>query len=253
MEEMINSLLELFTNPYFVVMILIAVIPKLISRIKYLKRKKEYTGSSYYKMTGVQYDLIKKDDGKYGEYLLYKEIKFYETDNGRFLFNLYLPKEDGKTTEIDVVLICSKGIVVFESKNYSGWIFGDEKRPFWMQTLPKGMGNSQKERFYNPIMQNEKHIEYMRKQIAEDIPIFSVIVFSDKCTFKKLSVKNTEHRVIYRSELKTTISNILSGLPEKMSANEVEELYDRLYTFSQVSEEVKIKHIENIKDDIGKN
>ncbi|MEE1139739.1 MAG: nuclease-related domain-containing protein [Acutalibacteraceae bacterium] len=253
MKEMINSLLELLSNPYFITMILAAVIPKLISRVKYLKRKKEYTDSSYYKITGIQYDSIKKDDGKYGEYLLYKEIKLYETDNGRFLFNLYLPKEDGKTTEIDVVLICTKGIIVFESKNYSGWIFGDEKRPFWTQTLPIGIGDSQKERFYNPIMQNKKHIEYIRKQIARDIPIFSVIVFSDRCTFKKLSVQNDAHKVIYRSELKSTVDNTLSGLSEKMSSNEVKDLYDKLYPFSQVSEEAKMKHIENVKVDVGKN
>lgn len=42
--------------------------------------------------------------------------------------NLYLPKEDGSTTEIDLIMLSETGILVFESKNYSGWIFGDEKR-----------------------------------------------------------------------------------------------------------------------------
>mgnify|MGYP002509292044 CR=1 FL=1 len=35
------------------------------------------------------------------------------------LFNLYIPKDNGETTELDVVLLHESGIYVFESKNYS--------------------------------------------------------------------------------------------------------------------------------------
>ena len=38
-----------------------------------------------------------------------------------------MSKEDGETSEVDLIFITQKGIFVFESKNYSGWIFGDEK------------------------------------------------------------------------------------------------------------------------------
>jgi hypothetical protein len=61
-----------------------------------------------------------------------------------------LSKKDGSTTEIDLIMIDETGIYVFESKNYSGWIFGDEKRKNWVQTLE----NRQKNYFYNPIWQN---------------------------------------------------------------------------------------------------
>ena len=36
----------------------------------------------------------------------------------RFLFNCYLPKQDGEKTEIDVIFLHESGIYVFESKNY---------------------------------------------------------------------------------------------------------------------------------------
>lgn len=42
------------------------------------------------------------------------------------LRNIYVPY-NGKTSEIDVLMIREKGIFVFESKNYSGWIFGGLK------------------------------------------------------------------------------------------------------------------------------
>ena len=63
-----------------------------------------------------------------------------------------MPRDDGETTEIDVLMLHTSGIYVFESKNYSGWIFGDEKSKTWTQTLPNGRGRrAQKERFLNPI------------------------------------------------------------------------------------------------------
>ena len=40
----------------------------------------------------------------------------------KFLFNLYVPRDNGKTSEIDVIMLHPKGLFVIESKNCSGWI-----------------------------------------------------------------------------------------------------------------------------------
>ncbi len=71
--------------------------------------------------------------GKYGELLLKSELDMGRLTGkkGRILRNIYVPTDDGRTTEIDVLLITQKGIVVFESKNYSGWIFGNEADSQW--------------------------------------------------------------------------------------------------------------------------
>jgi hypothetical protein len=77
------------------------------------------------------------EKGKSGEYLVYKVLQNYEKDGAKFLFNCYLPKNNNNdTTEIDVIMIHNSGIYVFESKNYSGWIFGSEHQQKWTQTLP---------------------------------------------------------------------------------------------------------------------
>lgn len=78
----------------------------------------------------------KLSQGRKGEYLIYQQLKDYEAKGGKFLFNCYLPRENNKTTEVDVILISEDGIFAFESKNYSGWIFGNEKSKTWTQTLP---------------------------------------------------------------------------------------------------------------------
>lgn len=109
-------------------------------------------------LKGEQPGLIKsllhyKNVGQYGEYLteyalLSRSMEGYYV----VLKNLYLPMK-GKTTEIDLLMIHEKGIFVFESKNYSGWIFGSEDQLKWTQCFKSG----QREHFYNPY-KAESHI-----------------------------------------------------------------------------------------------
>ena len=114
--------------------------------------------TSYYQISGNTYLSTVLNKGRLGEYLIYEKLCFLEGDEARFLCNLYIPNGKGNTTELDVVLISKSGVYVFESKNYSGWIFGNENQQYWTQTLLSG-GKSRKERFYNPIRQNRSHIK----------------------------------------------------------------------------------------------
>lgn len=116
----------------------------------------DYQGSDYQKQTGIGFFKMRWSAGLRGEYTIYRRLKNLE-GSPRFLFNLYLPKEDGTFSEMDVLMLHSSGLYAFESKNYKGWIFGSEKGYYWTQTLPTGKGRSQKEKFYNPIKQHQTH------------------------------------------------------------------------------------------------
>lgn len=76
--------------------------------------------------------------GRRGEKLTERELKLVQLlgRKGNVLRNVYLPKDNGETSEVDVIFITQKGIFGFESKNYSGWIFGDEKSQKWTAMLP---------------------------------------------------------------------------------------------------------------------
>lgn len=54
------------------------------------------------------------------------------------LNNVTLPKENGMTTQIDHIIISQYGIFVIETKNYKGWIFGNEKQENWTQVIKGG-------------------------------------------------------------------------------------------------------------------
>ena len=130
-----------------------------------LYKKKKYEKTLYFVQTGNPFNKVMQDIRLIGEYFTYQCIAPL---NGykKFIFNCYLPKADGETTEVDVILLHESGIYVFESKNYSGWIFGNESQTFWTQTLPSGKGKSQKSRFFNPIMQNAGHIKQLKAFLA---------------------------------------------------------------------------------------
>lgn len=169
--------------------------------------------------------------------------------NGRFLFNCYLPKSDGSTTEVDVILINPNGIFVFESKNYSGWIFGREYDEYWTQILPKQRGESIKTKFYNPIWQNKAHINTLKKIIPNSVPIYSIIVFSNKCEIKELTRTTNEKvaAIVKLYELYNYVNNINMVNRNKLSYLQIVNIYNKLYPYTQVNDKVKQQHINSIK------
>ena len=210
------------------------------------KAKDDYYESAYFFAKRESYDIVINDLGKYGEYLIYDYLKDYQKSDGRFLFNCYLPKENNQTTEIDVMLIHHCGIFVFESKNYSGWIFGNDQGDYWTQTLPVKRGVSHKEHFYSPIKQNDLHRKNLKRIVGDSIPIYSIIVFSERCTLKDVSVNIPNVYVIKRNQISMTVSGILINKPNKLETDDINNIYQRLYPYTQVSEEVKRQHIENL-------
>ena len=186
--------------------------------------------------------------GKLGEFYTGVDLKLAGLlgARGRTLKNLYLPKDDGGTSEIDLVYITQCGIFVIESKNYSGWIFGDEKSSYWTSMLP----NKQKNRFYNPILQNMTHMRWLSKYLGDDekaVPMFSLIVFSERCELKKISYEKDHLLVIKRDDLIAAIRNTMKVRPAVMTEEEVEKIFRQLSPLTHADAETKASHIEEIK------
>lgn len=221
----------------------------IVSVIVYIFQIKKYKEGAYYNITKVPFHLLRRDIGRYGEYLTYKYLQHFEKDGAKFLFNVYIPKDNGETTEIDVLMLTKKGFFVFESKNYSGWIFGNENQKNWYQTLPSGRGRSHKAQFYNPIMQNRSHIKHLRALIGEQVPMYSVVVFSERCTLKNVTIKSDEIKVIKRNQVASAVSDICKTVSSNfMTDEDIANIYGKLYSYTQISEEEKVHHILDIKN-----
>ena len=206
-----------------------------------------YRRTSYYKITKKPWPSL--DQGAMGEFLIYKELKKFERKKGKFLFNLYIPKAKQGTTEIDVTLIHPKGFFVIESKNFSGWIFGHEKDKTWTQTLPNRLGfGCFKFKFANPIRQNETHITSLKHILGKTVPMWSIIVFSDHCILKEVAFSHKARcKVVQLQELKATVSRIIKETAFKtFSSSEIQSMYDQLYPYSQISNQIKRDHVRNL-------
>ncbi len=201
-----------------------------------------YKRTSYYKITHKDYFSMRWDKGTYGEYLSFCKLKDYEADGARFLFNCYIPKDNGETTEIDMLMIHSSGIYAFESKNVGGWIFGREFDKNWTQTLPSGR-DSIKNHFVNPIMQNKVHIKWLENIIGGNIPIVSVVVFSERCVLKQIDISSSDTFVLQRTMLHYCVADQIARRGVNLSEERVSELYNLLYPYTQVSDYEKQKHV----------
>ena len=103
-----------------------------------------------------------------------------EKDVYHRLNNITLPLADGGSTQVDHVIVSIYGIFVIETKNYKGWIFGNEKQRQWTQVI---MGRKYK--FQNPLRQNYLHIKTLADLLELDLSYFhSMIAFIGECELK---------------------------------------------------------------------
>lgn len=209
---------------------------------------KQYEKTEYYLQTKNPYISVYFNKGRLGEFYTYKYLKALDGYR-KFLFNVYLPKENGETTEVDVILLHESGIYVFESKNYSGWIFGTETQQYWTQTLPVGNGKSQKSKFLNPIIQNKVHLKWLHEFLdcEPQIPLYSYIVFSDRCTLKNITLTSGHHFVINRYNILSAVQGNSEHVGTRLTSEKIDILYERLYPLTQIDEAQKLMHIENIQ------
>jgi hypothetical protein len=161
--------------------------------------------------------------------------------------DLYLNNENGKYSQIDLVVATKVGIIVFEVKEYRGWIFGAEIQKDWTQILAYG---KRKYKFYNPILQNKKHIEDLKKFYHFDnIPVFSMIVFFGDCEFKS-SIDLPNNTFLTKSNKGMKIFNEILESNQPAKYQNKWEIANLLKQAVNNGENTMIleKHIENIQN-----
>jgi restriction system protein len=105
------------------------------------------------------------------------------------LNNVTIPTSNG-TTQIDHIIVSKYGIFVIETKNMSGWIFGDAKSPQWTQSL-----FGKKYRFQNPLHQNYRHTKALEEFLGvEQSKLKSIVMFWGECELKTELPKNVMTR-----------------------------------------------------------
>jgi len=183
------------------------------------------------------------DKGNYGEFILYRKVVRLFGEKS-VLTNIYLDNRNTDTTEIDVLAISSKGIYVFEMKNYSGYIYGSEKDKNWTQVLTKW----NKYKFYNPLKQNYAHTKAVENYLGvSDKEIIPLIVFSDRSKLSKINVGVEQNVFQYNSAMKF-IKKYEKKSSKIITSEQQKTFLIQLLEKCNMSEEVKLKHIEDVKE-----
>ncbi|WP_395045257.1 nuclease-related domain-containing protein [Flavobacterium sp.] len=211
----------------------------------------ESNENRYLNRNSIKEDLGSKR-GTRSERELVSKLLQYGIPSQTIFHDLYLKKYYGKYSQIDLVVATKVGIFVFEVKEYSGWIFGTGYKPQWSQILNYGRD---KYYFYNPILQNAKHIEDLKKQLKqfENIPFYSIIVFYGDCELKEINFVPQNTFVVKSKRVIEVVKKILS---ESMPANysnkrEIVNLFEQAVKNGE-NEEVILQHSKNIKNMLGK-
>lgn len=159
--------------------------------------------------------------GEMGEYLVASRLRETRSEAKKIINNIVIKTSDGRTSQIDHILINEFGIFVVETKNYSGNVYGGLTHQNWLQYV-----GDRKESFYNPVMQNETHIKRLREVLCIEhlyqYKIYSIVVFVQN-NANKIDIAN----VINLSDL---IPYINSFNVKTMTTNEIESIYHQLLT-----------------------
>lgn len=161
-----------------------------------------------------------------------------------FYCAMFIFLNHGSTSEIDLLMIHVKGIFVIESKNYSGYIFGSKDQLYWTQSLNK----KTKQRFYNPIKQNQTHIKALSEYLGIGAnQITSLLVFSERCMLADVP-DNDDHLIILKREhLLKYLRRLLRERSIVYSEDEVMQLGRKLKGRSEMDQQEKQEHIDTIK------
>lgn len=196
-----------------------------------------------------------EDIGEKGERLTAKKLVRVDKTgfSGKVLQNIYIPKSNGETSEIDLLFITKIGIFVIESKNYSGYIFGTDTNQKWTLTLHAGQGFTEKHQFYNPIKQNQTHIKWLNRYLNEDIRMFSIIAFSQRCELMSIDLSSSPQEVFvcHRNRIPKIIKECFNKYDECLSENRIEEIYKKLSVLTNVDEAIKAQHIKDATNKIN--
>lgn len=177
-----------------------------------------------------------KARGKRGEASVAYMLENLQKQYGGFIINdVFVPAGKG-ATQIDHIYFSNKGIFVIETKNISGYIFGNEQDEQWTQVL--GRGNI-KHSLYNPIKQNMSHVYAISKLLWPGIPVISVVIFAQG---------NIEHINSDRVYTLYSARRMISRFSPNLTDKRVKEAYDRIVAYKNnpiITEEEHVKNVQS--------
>ncbi|HYQ90480.1 MAG TPA: nuclease-related domain-containing protein, partial [Candidatus Competibacteraceae bacterium] len=123
------------------------------------------------------------------------------------LHDIILPDGRGGLTQIDHLVLtpAGLGLLVVETKNYSGQVLGQPQDSKWTQRLGR-----QSFAFLNPLRQNYLHLQAL-KALVPTVPLQGRVVFTDAARFPKGIPEGVSTLSTLKNDLKTWLKDRADG------------------------------------------
>lgn len=215
MEEVIKLVFELlFKNPLYIIFIIFILFI-----------------SIYYK----------KIIGAAGEYWVNKELLKLNKDY-KIINDVMIRTSDGRTHQIDHIVISKYGIFVIETKQYNGYIIGNDYDKKW--TIKAG---NKKYYVNNPVHQNYGHIQSLKEVLnIDDDKFISIVCISSRA---KVNVKSDIVVTIndFLPKINSYTDEIISNVDDIYLSILNKNIKDKIDRKQHVKEINIIKKEQNIK------
>lgn len=165
--------------------------------------------------------------------------------NAKILRNVYLPKYDGTTTEIDIMMISNDGIFLIEAKNLAARLDGDWSKEKITAIYESGTSYE----ILNPIIQNSGHYAHLVKLLSiNGKHVVKNIVCIGDTTYYSISTTIPSYAKICRA------GNLAKVIKEKgeyskgvLSDIQVCNYYETIEAEASKNDAVAEKHINDIR------
>lgn len=167
-------------------------------------------------------------------------INNFNVPTKQILRNVYIPVGNGGTTEIDVLVVSKKGLLIFECKNYGGNIYGDVNMEKWIQYIGK-----QKNYFYNPFKQNKTHVKYLKKFLQRfgDVPVIPFVAVSARGKWAVRKMSDDDYLLGYNCQFAEIYGNLPNSAIMEQNFNDILNV---LCMFSSPEKSIRDKHIQQV-------
>lgn len=173
----------------------------------------------------------KKIVGKAGEFWVKSEIKKL-SDEYKIINDVMLSVSD-KTCQIDHIIVSLYGIFVIETKQYTGYLKGNDYDKSWIR-----YSSNKKHYIKNPIHQNYGHMKSLQQilNLSEDIFIPLVCISS-------------RARVNIKSDKVVLIMNLLDKINsyKEIILPNYEEIYEFIKNNNIIDKKIRKEHIRSVK------
>lgn len=124
----------------------------------------------------------------------------------------------GKSSEIDMLVVGPTGVFVIETKNISGHIYGSIHDTDWGRTKISRGGKAYSKSFYNPVKQVNTHVFRCARYLKEkgcSAYIHAIVYFPNENTTLSVTDRNDATKIFCQSDdgANKLVQYILNGNP----------------------------------------